>query len=83
MPEDQEDQLEQRIQKRCLALAKDLLKVDKGITLPASLANRAFRNDSLVQQSRDTYEWLRAQKQFSQDEAWELSGMQSLVHRQS
>ena len=66
------------ITSKCLTLARSLLKLEE-TELAATLVARAFQDTDPVVQARNTYDWLSRQKQYSQEQAWKLSGMDSLV----
>lgn len=72
-----DEKLEKRIQKRCLALAKDLLKTGdkhKDEELMLALLDRVFRCASKIKTARQVYDWLVKNK-YDPDVAWGLSGL--------
>ena len=74
--------IQERIQKRCLALAKDLLGVgpqsDNTKELIVRLVRRAFEHESAVSRARSSYDWFIKNK-VPNELAWKFSGMEDLV----
>ena len=70
----------ENIAKKCLSLAKSLLKEGTltDDTLLAALVQMAFRDHDKVTKARSIYDWLIKNK-VPNDSAWKISGMDSLV----
>ena len=69
------------ILKKCLSLARALVRTgfdanDKGLLL--SLLKRAYKYEAKTKGYRLVYDWLIKNK-FDPDEAWQMSGLASVV----
>jgi len=77
-----DEKLQARIKKRCLALAKDLIKgklmTHREEDLLKCLVQKAFFDLDKAKAARQAYGFLVANK-ISDQSAWEMSGMSALV----
>jgi len=71
--------MDEKIQLKCLTLAKLLLKegtASDRTDMVVALVKRAFKGRDPIDQTRKVYDWLTKNKV---DGAWEASGMGALV----